>query len=476
MNLRNSIYITFVLLVSGVLGSCNEEFLTPTPNASIEQGEVFEELATAEAALTGAYDQLSSYVFDGMWVPLMCDIMGEDVMVNSENNWGWFVPVYQLNILPNYTYNDYPWWTAYKVIYDANKIIEGVENIEDATTEEKNRLEGEAKAIRAYTMLKLVQMYAPSYSMDKSAPGIMNVTKPVPVEVTGFARSSVETVYQQIVGDLLSAIDLLELNEDNPGLFNQRSAQALLARTYLDMEMWTEARDMAVAAHTDIELMSLQDLMYGGFNYRNSETLFTIAYTQEDNNIYMSIPSFYWPVAGYSSIRANDKFVESFETMDARRTAHFLSYPDIDPDRMLILKFQHREGQVGFAERIAIRASEMVLIEAECEAQLGNNTEARDALYAIQSRANPGAVKSPLSGDDLVQEILMERRRELFGEGFRLNDIKRRQDRLTRAGDHWAKFDFGPEDEDYYRLTFPIPQSEIDVNDQISNEDQNPGY
>jgi tetratricopeptide (TPR) repeat protein len=279
-------------------------------------------------------------------------------------------------------------------------------------------------------------------------------------------------VYNQIVADLLSAIGLLEKHTDK-GFFDKQAAQAVLARAYLDMQEWEKARDMAKAAYDELKLMTINE-MYSGFNTRNSETIFTVAYTPEDNNVYMSIPSFYWPVAGYSSLRANDVFVNSFNSLDARK-AFFLKEPDIDPNRYLILKFAHNYS-VGNAERISIRASEMYLIEAECEAELGNYSKAQDALNKIQDRSMPGINKSTATGQALLDEILLERRKELFGEGFRWNDIKRRNQPFKREGDHWVTFEFEPDNADYYHFTFPIPQSEIDANSKISEEDQNSGY
>ncbi len=460
------------LLMMGVMVSCSDEFLKPEPTDAVQEEEVFESYKVAEAAMVGAYDQLSAYTFEGHYVPLMSDIMGEDVLINSVDNWGWFVEVYQMDVAPNYNYVSSPWSMGYKVIYDANRIIAEAQNIPDASQEEINNLEGQAKVLRAFTMLKLVEIYAPAYVVNPDAPGIMNVNKPVNASSEDFGRASVREVYSQIVSDLTSAIDLLE-DMSFKGIFDKRAAQAILARTYLDMQDWEKSRDMAKAAYEGMELMTIDELLEGFFA-SNRETIFTVAYTAEDNNTYMSIPSFYWPVAGYSSIRADSKFVDSFSNNDYRKY-QFLMQEDIDEDNYLILKFQHNQ-QVGNAERISIRASEMYLIEAECEAELGNTTAAQDALYVVQSRANPGVAKSTASGQALIDEALMERRKELFGEGFRWNDIKRRNLPFKREGDHWVTFDFGPNDADYYRLTFPIPQSEIDRNSKFSQEDQNIGY
>lgn len=470
--INNYIKMFFLISMVGLTTACTEDFLETEPTDAIPSDQVFESLVTAQAALVGAYDQLSSYAFEGLWVPIMSDVIGEDIMINSVDNWNRFVAVHQLDVLPNYSDVDYPWWNGYKVIYDANQLVAYAKDIPDATVEQKEAIEGEGKVMRAFTMLKLAQIYAPAYSVDSEAPSIMNVTAPVDANSADFPRAPLSEVYDQIVADLLSAIDLLEDYTD-AGFFDKRSAQAILARAYLDMEEWEKARDMAKLAYDGLGLMTVNE-MYSGFYSRNSETIFTVAYTAEDNNTYLSIPSFYWPEYGYSSIRANDIFVKEFSTLDARN-AFFVKEPLIDEDRHLVLKFAHNY-QVGNAERISIRASEMYLIEAECEAELGNYTLAQEALFKIQERSIANAAKSKATGQELIDEILMERRKELFGEGFRWNDIKRRSQPFKREGDHWVKFDFGPDDEDYYCFTFPIPQSELDANPLINEEDQNTGY
>ncbi|WP_456460488.1 RagB/SusD family nutrient uptake outer membrane protein [Reichenbachiella sp.] len=460
------------ILAVAFLSACGDDFLELEPTDAISEDQVFESEVITQAALVGVYDILGSPNFEGLYVPIYGDLVGEDIMINSVDNWNWFVPVYQMEILPNYTYTDNPWWTGYKLIGDASRIIGNVQSVPDATEEEKNRMEGEARALRAYAMLKLAQMYSPAYARDSSALSILVVNEPKEVGSEDMGRSSLQEVYNQIETDLTAAINLLEENDDK-GFLDQRAAKAILARMYLDQGKWAEARDMAKEAYEGLQLMSV-DEMYTGFSTRNSETIFSLAYTQDDNNVYLSLPSFYWPVSGYSSMRANDLFVDQFSSQDYRRS-FLIQLDDIDPDRNIILKFGHVSA-VGDAERICIRASEMYLIEAECEAELGNYGSAQDALYEIQKRANPAAAKSTATGQNLVDEVLMERRKELFGEGFRWNDIKRRQLPFKREGDHWVTFDFNANDPDNYRLTYPIPQSEIDANTMINEVDQNEGY
>ena len=454
------------------LAGCSNDFLELEPTDSISEDIVFDSYTTAKAALIGAYDQMSSVSFGGLYNPIVADIMGEDVMVNSVNNWNWFIPVYQMDVLPNYVYIDSPWWAGFKLIYDANSIINNSVYIPDATTEQIDELVGQARVLRAYSMLKLAQMYSPAYARNPDAESILLNIDPVDDLYTGFKRSKLSQVYAQIESDLLAATSELEENDDK-GFFDSRAAHALLARLYLDMGEWESARDHAKLASKDLELMTINE-MFSGFGIRNRETIYSIAYTQDDNNTFLTLPSFYWPVSGYSSMRANNVFVNEFTAADSRKS-FFLKLDEIDPDRYLIVKFGHNNS-IGNAERICIRASEMLLIEAECEAELGNNSQAQDALYQIQRRSNPGVSKSTSTGQALIDEVLLERRKELFGEGFRWHDIKRRQLPFTRTGDHWVKLSFTAQDSDYFRLTFPIPQSEIDSNDSLENSDQNIGY
>lgn len=501
--LNNYIKIALVLFTVTATYSCSDDFLDTKPDTAISYEEAFESYANAESALVGMYNNNSSYSFDGLYTPIMGDLVGEDLLLDSKQNWGWFLSVYQLETLPNYTWASSPWTDGYFIIYQANRIIRDAPSIPDATEAQVGNLVGQAKVMRANTMLKLVQIFGDAYSVNPDAPGILNTNELMQWDAEDIGRSSVGEIYQQITSDLHTAIPMLEkyaseinglpVNErpqmylDSTAFHGIRSANAILARAYLDMHDYENARIHASKAKENVQLMDIGELL-NGFNMPNSETIHSIKYTADDNNIYLSLPSFYWPLNGYSSMRADTTFIDTFDQYDTRKS-QFRHGKDImvrwqgddqdsplDADNYVILKFSSINNMTGFAQRITIRASEMYLIEAECEAELGNDSEAQDLLSTIQKRANPGAAKTSNTGQELIDEILLERRKELVGEGFRWNDIKRRSLPFKRNGHHWAKFDFEFGDEDYYRLTFPIPQSEIDNNEVLSQADQNTGY
>jgi hypothetical protein len=136
-------------------------------------------------------------------------------------------------------------------------------------------------------------------------------------------------------------------------------------------------------------------------------------------------------------------------------------------------------GSVGLAQPTLMRTSELILIKAECEARKAspNYAGAQDALFLIQQRASASAVKSVSTGATLISEIMMERRKELVGEGFAAIDLLRTGSPLNRPnveGPNWSPFLTLPAYD--WRMIFPIPEAEMDANKTLTPADQNQGY
>lgn len=121
-----------------------------------------------------------------------------------------------------------------------------------------------------------------------------------------------------------------------------------------------------------------------------------------------------------------------------------------------------------------MRLAEMYLIEAEAKANLGAS-DAADVLFNLVTTRNSNYVKSTKTGNDLVEEILIQRRIELWGEGFRFLDLKRLNLPLDRtASNHDATLAVTmsvPAGDSKWQFLFP--QSEVNSNPFIK-ENQNP--
>ncbi|RYF62003.1 MAG: RagB/SusD family nutrient uptake outer membrane protein, partial [Cytophagaceae bacterium] len=117
-----------------------------------------------------------------------------------------------------------------------------------------------------------------------------------------------------------------------------------------------------------------------------------------------------------------------------------------------------------------MRVAEMYLIEAEAQARLGNSTAAATALFDLVSKRDPSYVKSTKTGTPLIDEILFNRRIELWGEGFRFTDLKRMNMALNRNGTTNISsavvvlFDVPPGD---VQWEFLIPRRELNANKAI---------
>ncbi|MBR4882557.1 MAG: RagB/SusD family nutrient uptake outer membrane protein, partial [Bacteroidales bacterium] len=127
------------------------------------------------------------------------------------------------------------------------------------------------------------------------------------------------------------------------------------------------------------------------------------------------------------------------------------------------------------------------LIAAEAYARRGQAGDAEKAceyLNALREARIPEYEANSYTGETLLNEVKKERVKELFGEGFRLTDLKRwgqgfsrsaAQDVniITQAGSTQYELLSMPASENYW--LWPIPQAEIDANPQIKDQ-QNPGF
>jgi hypothetical protein len=177
-------------------------------------------------------------------------------------------------------------------------------------------------------------------------------------------------------------------------------------------------------------------------------------------------------VLGYNSVYVNSDIISLFSDSDVPNLFEAGIYDGVPTDYEYSVTTKFVENQDFSDDVVMMRVAEMYLIEAEAKAELGE-ADAGDMLFELQSNRDPNAVKSGNTGQDLVDEILVERRKELYGEiGVSFLDIKRRQIPLVRTGNHPEayKFNFPANSENFI---LRIPHREIDSNVNITESDQN---
>jgi hypothetical protein len=136
-------------------------------------------------------------------------------------------------------------------------------------------------------------------------------------------------------------------------------------------------------------------------------------------------------------------------------------------------KTNEAENMESNANMDVIRYADVLLMMAEAKIMQGGAkvSEGIDLINQIRRRADPtGNIladrNTGASQSQAFDWLVLERRLELSGEQTRFLDMVR----WGMAADAWSSFQEGKHE------VFPIPQSEINANTEMTEEDQNPGY
>ncbi|MEM9673758.1 MAG: RagB/SusD family nutrient uptake outer membrane protein [Bacteroidota bacterium] len=472
------IYKSIVLVPLMVLSvSCGDDFLELQPPLQVANEEFLLTVDDFQAAILGTYDQMQLADYYGRYFLLIPDIMGEDIKQNASANRGkeWA----EYNGAPTTNQNEHRefWAEIYEVINMANQMINTELEPPASRQEEYNNILGQAHAVRALGHFDLVRLFAQTYTFtsDASHPGVPIVTEFDSEARPG--RNTVAEVYGQIISDFEQAISLMNGTPENANAISREAAQALLSRVYLYMGRYAEAEALATEVINSGRFSLVpRDAYANQFLDGNSpEAIFEIAFNLVDNPGSDHIGGMY-KESGYGDYLPSRQLFALFEDGDIRGTLFVDDdnldggiYADANGEGKRLYKYPS-EGSIIATDNVpVIRLSEVHLIRAEARAKTGNDAGALADLNPIRERAGVAPLAG-LSGQALVDAVLEERRRELFGEGHRVFDITRNQQDVVRTDctSPTCTITF-PND----RFILPLPQEETDVN---SNIQQAPGY
>ncbi|MFB6457627.1 RagB/SusD family nutrient uptake outer membrane protein [Chitinophaga sp. Hz27] len=475
--------------------SCSKSYLNDikAENGDLTSEILFTTKSGAVNALTGIYYILRSENYNGYGGDpnnsgnltnrglktdqFFFDVRGNDIIPTTSwwgNEYNWAENSY--GRIANGSRTLQVWDMFYKVINNANAIIKNLPGVSDASAEDKAELSAEAAALRAYSYFWLARVYQYTYAKDPNAKGVPIYTEP---GISGHPRASMKDVYALIVADLENAVAKLPADRDKKYRINKNVAAGILAEVYQEMAMadatlWQKAIDNAKTAYDGFPLMSNASYQAGFNDLTNEEWIWGFPVPVDQTLSYYSLFSFIDPVGGYyRNIYINEGFVNLFSATDARKATFVPVTPNANyPYRKYQThKYQAKESMSG--DILVMRAAEMHLIEAEALAQQGKINEGIDALYTIQSLRDPSYTKpAGLTKDQLIDAILLERRKELYAEiGAEFFDLKRYQRPLQRTGTHWSAVLNVPATDE--RWLFQLPQAEIDANISMTPADQN---
>jgi hypothetical protein len=429
-----------ILLAAVLLSSCSDDFFDTAPSDDLTGEETFSSTKNIDALVNGTIrymmENATSQDKPGYGaIMLTQEVMGDDAIAR-DGVYGFRDSYPFRDPYDNTTRRALFFWTLqYKVIDNANNILANTDNAEGSETE-KRYLKGQAYALRAFSYLNLVQQYQFTYAKDKNAPAVPIYTEPTSPSSVSKKRATVEDVYNQVFDDLKEAETLLNgFNRTVKNRPNLQVVKGLYARAYLLTEQWEDAAEKAREARQGYPIMTAQQYLQGFNDVSNNEWIWGHP-QQADQNLggasffaYIDVT----PSTGYRSIMPDPYFWQLFEDQDIRKNLfEFESDPGHPIFRWLkYKKFINKPDRAGHI--VLMRASEQLLIEAESEARNDNLPAALNALNTLRTNRNLNEIaEGTLSKEDLIEEILLERRRELWGEGFRLTDILRLQESVER--------------------------------------------
>jgi len=470
--------ILAIIALSGIcFVSCDVAYLSPDPSVSLTIDQAFGDPEIFQTYINGIYDEHGDSAYLTRLLPSQ-DVRGGDVVLIPTNNFSRYIIEYQFIESPVNSYvSGNLWFQAYDVIGLVNPALAALPEA-DFEADLKAGIEGELLTFRANALHDLVRNFAQPYSAGRDNLGIVLNTAVLTADDDPLGRSTVGEVYDQIVADLTRAVAVMPAGYNDASKITLRAAHGVLARVYLDMGEYALAAQNAELAHAGMTLMGTEDYQ-AGFAAPTSEWIWYNGKTADDSNGFLSTHSF-WDTRrlGYSSLRMDMTFMDNnFTSTDIRGYSLLRAAASGDPlvsTAYVSNKLAHNAGFVQ--DELIMRASEMYLISAESNARLGNNTAAQTALFAIQSRADVNAVMSTNTGQALIDEVILERRKELYAEGHRYYDLQRLQLPVVRTteGGHWSSQAGTIPFNDFRRIS-PIPQFELDAN-PIIRPQQNPGY
>ncbi len=464
------IKLALVLLLAA---GCGDSYLEEPKPTDLVSGEVvYGSRKGAEAFMAGILRRMrgqftAGHDAGGLNSMLYArSVKGNDVV--QANTWFTFDYAND-NREPTYRRTNFSWNFPFFIIGQLNQFIAGTEASEALSDSDKDELVGQAKALRAYYYHQLVLEFSPAYSVDPTYPAPPIYTA---LSLVGNPMSTTQEVYDLILSDLNDAIATLSTARLDKSFVNINVAYAFLSQVHQTMGNWAEAEEAANAAYGGNVAAALNVGQYDdGFNdLANTEWIWGLPQYDDQTAYYFSAPHVQADhyVLSYQGTFFNDEFVNLFSETDARNLFVGGAYNGTTPanwNYWISTKFAFTFD----ADIPIIRTPEMILIEAEAKFRNGDPDGAHDLLYALQLNRDPEAVKSDNTGDDLLEEILVERRKELYAEaGVEWFDAKRLQRPIIRSGNHRVGAQASLE-ANSKKFFLKVPQAEIDANSNIDD-------
>lgn len=489
------------------------------------------------AAVAGMYNDMQQYVnvdlqdnyFGQKSFDYLTSLMGNDMIMTGR--FGMSLYHYLLDYWQqNYDPTENRWREYYRVIANANHILELIDPADEDPT--MRRYRAIALGFRGYAYLQLTYLYQHSYytGADDTPWGYgaqydfsQALCVPVITEHTegDQPRSTVAKVYEQLLTDLTTAFDLFEelgmTHTSTPTDMDGCVVAMHLARANMVIHQWDDALRYAQVIIDNFQILQGESQILQGFSdITLPDVVFGADITADNSTVYQSwfsqMDAYGEGYAGIGVWRAAFKpLVDRIADNDIRlqwfccdRTTG-TDVPDGNGGtiRMTMLRDTETPAQVEYqsvkfigagresilsgnggagwelGDYIYLRSEEAYLMKAEILAHQ-NSGEAVSVLNSFMQTRQPDYNYTFTDKASLIEEINFQKRVEFWGEGIEYLDNRRLNILVDRTDDTWGAdnnnhFSAGKlraEQEDRVFL-YQLPVSEIENNSMISPSEQN---
>lgn len=505
-----------MVLTAVSLTACMEDALEKRPTTAVSGSSMFDNATAALVPLNGIYSAMhtTGWTTDGdrphNWAVradmLAGEVMGDDLVIFARGS-GYFWRDHSYTMKERWTLTSSRsyviWYGYYTYIANANYIIAAEETMQGAEVD-VNYVIGQAYAIRAFSYFYLARWFSRTYKGHENEPCVPIYTEPSVAGTQGKGRATVQEVYDLIVSDLDKAIAKLENTyaQTHISHLDYCAVNGLRAQVALEMNDWAKAAACAHTARRNTQIGEGSDLTDGmnATTYKNvmwgvvntidkihyQRTLFahmdygadrgyTTAYGDRD-------PKYTTPWL-YSKMGENDIRRAWWNPIPQSKIEGGYGYWQD--------KFRYKDPVTYTGDYIFMRNEEMLLIEAEALCRQGRDEEARSLLMELMAKRDPdytctktgselGALTTDLTGS-LLEEILIQKRIELWGEIGRIFEIKRLKQGFERTAEQGFEARAvsavmgNTQNPESYIWVMPIPQQEFNGNTSLDlSRDQNP--
>ncbi|MCT2561824.1 RagB/SusD family nutrient uptake outer membrane protein [Chryseobacterium herbae] len=451
------VFIIIILFLLKVTISCEKLVEVEIPNNQITTGQVFEDVQTANAALAGLYAGMrDNSPIAGDEAGKLFGMYTDDLDCYATTSVNGVLDIYRnQQIGANPTIYSY-WSGAYQNIYIANAILEGVENSSALPATEKRRITGEALLMRSIVFFYLQQSFG-------------DIPYPITTDYKlnqSLSKTSSSEVLTQLENGLSQVTNLLTDEYRNTERIypNKKTAQLMLAKIYMLQHRWNDA-EFLLKNIVQSPLYQFENNTTKVFQKSGTHILWQLK-PKNAGDPTKEAMNYYFTGAAPTNYALSQELIDSFSNGDLRKQNWMATVTFNGNTWYRADKYKNRT-QNTTEYSIVFRLEEVYLLLAETMVQQNKLPQALPYINATRQRAGLGAFTGPTTQSALLDEILLENRKEFFTEmGHRFLDLKRtnRLNSLITIKPNWKS----------YHDLWPVPQQELLLNSNLNP--QNTGY